>query len=273
MGNSGSSHDFSDDLKALCAEGEQLSDKKPVKEMKRGLLVLKGSFGTGKLGKRGVMKDSGLQLTVGQVPKKAFTPNVFRKVAQLAQIDDAHVMRLVSVSTTAFPVLVTLEYCAGEDLESFLAQKHSQLSLPDKMGLLAQVADGLATLEAQGLVHGHMSLRSVLVFEAGAVFKVGNVCGELSPPVLEFLSPQQLKGAVPSAGDDVWSFAMLVHAVLAYGASPAPEPGAVPTFVAPVTEDESLVEVLERCFALEPVQRPDFFWLRADFEERVGKSK
>jgi hypothetical protein len=65
-------------------------------------------------------------------------------------------------------------------------------SIPERDHSLFQLTD----LYAQ--------LRSVLVFEAGAVFKIGNYCGELAQADGAFFAPEVAKGTQFSAPSDVW---------------------------------------------------------------------
>eukprot|EP00048_Salpingoeca_helianthica_P003166 m.64594 g.64594 ORF g.64594 m.64594 type:complete len:268 (-) comp12536_c0_seq3:248-1051(-) len=266
MGNTAPAHSFVPELTALCGEGENVQDKRQVNEIARAQVVIKGKFGSAGVGRLGKLKNNGIQVVVGVLDKKTVRSEVFKLIATLVQNEDSHVVRLVGVVTTGFPYFIILENCAGGDLEQHLAKNGSSMNRKAKLRALADIVDGLASTDALSIVHGHISLRSVLVFEGGMVFKIGNYCGELSPADESYYAPEVAKGTQFTSPSDVWAFAVLVHRVLG-DATKATKPGERP---ARLEGDDTLSEVLDRCLADEPVQRPDLFWLRADFEERVA---
>jgi hypothetical protein len=90
------------------------------------------------------------------------------------------------------------------------------LGKKDLYRIMSDVADGMATLESLNIAHGNVCVSptfhlvcvlqqplSILVFEAGSLFKVGNFLGELGSPEHAYLAPE-----VPSMGassaSDVW---------------------------------------------------------------------
>lgn len=264
MGNSTSApHNFVKDLEAICGEGETPSEKKPIMEANRKKIARKGSFGLGSFGRMGVMKDLGINCVVGQVEEKKLQSEDFKKVARLFQVDDAHVVRLVAVVTSGSPYLIIYENCLGGDLPQHL-QRNPSLGKKDLYRIMSDVADGMATLESLNIAHGNVCPLSILVFEAGSLFKVGNFLGELGSPEHVYLAPEVPSVGASSAGD-VWAFAILVYFLLNQGTfSSSGRPSSKGAC------DEDLFEILSRCWSVDIPARPDFFWLRADFEERCA---
>ncbi|MCU0258627.1 MAG: protein kinase [Solirubrobacteraceae bacterium] len=162
------------------------------------------------------------------------------------------------------PFAVFTEVAAG-DLAAWRGRPWRSL-LP----VLAGVAEALAALHARGVVHRDLKPANVLVGDDGAPrladFGLAATIGDEDAPrggSPFSMSPQQLDGAPPSTGDDVYGLGALAYELLGgyppfypdpdpariRGEAPAPLP-------ARAEVPEALESLVQRCLAKQPADRP-----------------
>ena len=91
------------------------------------------------------------------------------------------------VSTKSKVLRVVLSFCDCGSLDGYLKLK-TGLGTRDKVRMLADIADGMAELEALGFVHGGLRTAGVLVAEGGSIFKVG--CWGLRERDARWMAPE-----------------------------------------------------------------------------------
>jgi tetratricopeptide (TPR) repeat protein len=162
------------------------------------------------------------------------------------------------------PFAVFTEVAAG-DLAAWRGRPWRSL-LP----VLAGVAEGLAALHERGVVHRDLKPGNVLVGDDGAPrladFGLAAAVGDAGAPrggSPFSMSPQQLDGAPPAVGDDVYGFGALAYELLGGYPPfyPDPDParirGEAPTpLPARAGVPEELESLVQRCLAKRPEDRP-----------------
>ena len=133
------------------------------------------------------------------------------------------------------PFLV-MDYIDGQTLDDYLAEHcvatASSPSCPaglpedEVIRLLKPVAAALDYAHAQGVVHRDVKPGNVMIRKDGTPFVLDfgiareiqetmtRVTGKLSSGTLMYMSPEQLRGDIPSAAQDVYSFAAMAYECL-----------------------------------------------------------
>lgn len=103
------------------------------------------------------------------------------------------------------------EWIGGRTLYEHLLE--STIPMPQAVRTIASLASALAALHMRGAVHGAVSSRSVVVSPLDG--RPGPVLTQLAiAPDGTFCSPERIRGAGPSAQDDVWALHVLLYNVL-----------------------------------------------------------
>ncbi len=199
-----------------------------------------------------------------------------REVRRLAAVDHPGVVRVIDSGGADKLLYLVTELVEGKPLAAELS---AEPLLPERaVELLTQLAEGLAAIHEKGLVHGELRPESVTLLQTarGDRVKLGDfgiarlvdaespkervtlVARAIGP--LDYLAPEQVKGAFADAACDVYAFGVLAYRVLS-GALPAvgatgqaPRPLAQ---AAPHLADEfRLCELVMRCLSADPKARP-----------------
>ena len=136
-----------------------------------------------------------------------------------------------SVTVRAFeeeggsPFLV-MDYIDGQTLDDYLAEK-GRLTEEETVKLLKPVAAVLDYAHTQGVVHRDVKPGNVMIRKDGTPFVLDfgiareiqetmtRVTGKLSSGTLLYMSPEQLRGAIPTPAQDIYSFAAMAYECLA----------------------------------------------------------
>ena len=122
------------------------------------------------------------------------------------------------------PFLV-MDYIDGQTLDDYLAEK-GKLTEDETVKLLKPVAAALDYAHAQGVVHRDVKPGNVMIRKDGTPFVLDfgiareiqetmtRVTGKLSSGTLLYMSPEQLRGTIPTPAQDVYSFAAMAYECL-----------------------------------------------------------
>ena len=172
----------------------------------------------------------------------------------LSLLHHIHVVRLIDkgLAQEGVPFAV-LEYVAGETLREFL-QRQGRLSLPDTVGLMAQLLDALAFLHAHHIVHRDLKPENVMVISSGTTlhakvldFGLASHHGEPqftagAEGTPAYCAPEQLRGEVCGPATDIYAWALMFVECLS---------------ARPSIQGSSLTEVLQRQMSMEAVPLPE----------------
>jgi serine/threonine protein kinase len=229
-------------LDAVEATGKRLSE--PLQKLRGDGLVLEPTLGPGaELGEYLILEELGAGPTAriyrarrdsDDVRLRVLRSTVRRRDAERALVQArlcgniAHAGLPDALQSTTLEFagqsLLTIahDFVAGESLSQIIAKdggKHLNAVLP----LLYAIAEPLATLHAEGRVHGAIHAGNVIVTDASqAAPKVRLLdagAGFARPPLFDpgeqrwvaYLAPELLRGQAPSPGADIYAFGVLFY--------------------------------------------------------------
>jgi hypothetical protein len=199
-----------------------------------------------------------------------------RDVAAAREVSGPHVAPLVGADLSGSVPWIAWEWVPGESLTAAAGRgpgdQRAPLPWPAFATLATQLAEGIWSLHAAGVIHGDLTPGRVFLSKDGVVITGFGVSAAVAAfrataatvpdDVLEFLSPEQAAGEEASPASDVYS----LGAVLAYtlcGAGPYPARARSATghrigYVDPDLDDIPgfLRPLIARCLDAEPGSRP-----------------
>ncbi|EGD76631.1 serine/threonine protein kinase [Salpingoeca rosetta] len=220
-----------------------------------------------------------IQCLVGKLQvSKDNNQEALKAIVQMAQVQDTHVLKQIGFFPSNKALFVLFEN-GDKTLLDYLKEKGDSLSLKQRLKILADISDGMAALDDAGFAHGNLSCATCVVETSPLAFKVGPWAGR---SVLNAIrtAPELLQDGADDAATshaDAWAFGVLVLEVFGCGVLPVDDPDndelwrdkitagdvTLPTDALPT----AVAAVVDACFAA-PDSRPDFFWLRAEFQDQ-----
>ncbi|KFP73343.1 Proto-oncogene tyrosine-protein kinase ROS [Acanthisitta chloris] len=227
----------------------------------------------------------------------------FLKEAHLmSKFDHPHILKLLGVCLLNEPQYLILELMEGGDLLSYLRGARKQklqsplLAVTDLLDICLDVCKGCVYLEKMHFIHRDLAARNCLVSEkeygsSSRIVKIGDFGlardvykndyyrkrGEGLLPV-RWMAPESLIDGVFTNRSDVWAFGVLVWETLTLGQQPYP--GFSNTEVlhhvqsggrleSPNNCPDDLCDLLTRCWAQEPHNRPAFSYIHDKLQEII----
>jgi len=120
-------------------------------------------------------------------------------------------------------MFIAMALCNGESLRTKI--KRGPLAPAEALSIAAQVADGLASAHAAGIIHRDVKPANVLVTKDGtarvADFGLAKIAGEArltragrAVGTVAYMSPEQLRGEDVDVRTDVWSLGVVLYEML-----------------------------------------------------------
>ncbi|CAD7703393.1 unnamed protein product [Ostreobium quekettii] len=201
----------------------------------------------------------------------------FTEVAAMASMASPYVVSFIAATYSG---MLVMELGAGDLID--WCQRRGPAGLPLKLMLLRQAAEGLKDVHEQRFVHRDVNSRNFVVFEGDRTpprvkivgFGLAIVKTETGTRTLRqrmgsspaWVAPEIFDGRPHSFESDMYSFGVVMYEVVGggfpYGRRTAPadvlakKRGGEPPCSLPDGLPEGLVEVMERCCAIEPGERP-----------------
>ncbi|XP_061222174.1 proto-oncogene tyrosine-protein kinase ROS isoform X2 [Neopsephotus bourkii] len=225
----------------------------------------------------------------------------FLKEAHLmSKFDHPHILKLLGVCLLNEPQYLILELMEGGDLLSYLRGARKQklqsplLTVTDLLDICLDICKGCVYLEKMHFIHRDLAARNCLVskkeYESSSrIVKIGDFGlardiykndyyrkrGEGLLPV-RWMAPESLIDGVFTNRSDVWSFGVLVWETLTLGQQPYPgfsntevlhhvRSGGTLEF--PNNCPDDLCDLMTRCWAQEPHNRPTFSYIQDKLQE------
>ncbi|XP_076442608.1 inactive tyrosine-protein kinase 7-like [Babylonia areolata] len=215
----------------------------------------------------------------------------YAEVDLFARLDHPNVVRFIGTCREQEPHFLITEYCDWGDLKQFLLATRSDngragrggrvpaLTLTQKVGMAQQVAAGMEALAAQGLVHGDLAARNVLLtsrlqLKVARPALSGDVYASEYYPLhqrmvpLRWLAPEAVSEESAASGWwDVWAFGVFLWEVLQLADLPyrllSDEEVLRALQLGQAALDAPdgpppLLSLLQRCTTQQPSQRPPF---------------
>ncbi|XP_067011741.2 insulin-like peptide receptor [Anabrus simplex] len=243
-----------------------------------------GSFGTVY---EGILRPANIRCALKTVAEKA---NAMERIEFLNEASvmksfsaGHHVVRLLGVVSKGQPPLVVMELMARGDLKNFLRSirefPQNILDLSRTLRMAAEIADGMAYLEASKFVHRDLAARNCMVAEDLTV-KIGDFGmtrdiyetdyyrkGNKGFLPVRWMAPESLEDGVFSSQSDVWSYGVVLWEIATLAEQPyqglANEQ--VLHFVLdggllerPENCQDILYQLMLACWQIRPANRPNF---------------
>lgn len=160
-----------------------------------------------------------------------------REAMTIARLRNKHIVQVYDYGVDEGSPYIVMELLEGEDLETHL-RRDRQLSTAATLALLRQIATGLEAANAEGIVHRdlkpanifisrHEPSESVKILDFGVVWTLAEATedgqwgsGFIGTPA--YMSPEQVRGALPHHQSDLWSLGVIAYRALT-GRLPFPE--------------------------------------------------
>ncbi|XP_035178289.1 proto-oncogene tyrosine-protein kinase ROS isoform X4 [Oxyura jamaicensis] len=225
----------------------------------------------------------------------------FLKEAHLmSKFDHPHILKLLGVCLLNEPQYLILELMEGGDLLSYLRGARKQklqsslLTVTDLLDICLDICKGCVYLEKMRFIHRDLAARNCLVSEkdyesCSRVVKIGDFGlardiykndyyrkrGEGLLPV-RWMAPESLIDGVFTNRSDVWSFGVLMWETLTLGQQPYPGLSNMEVLhhvrsggrlESPSNCPDDLCDLITRCWAQDPQNRPTFFYIQDKLQE------
>ena len=259
-------------------------------EIDKRTVELKTVLGGGQFGKvwYGVWNET-VPVAVKTLKPGTMDPNDFLAEAQIMKkLRHAKLVQLYAVCTQEEPFFIITELMTNGSLLKYLqSEKGKKLDLSQLTDIAAQIADGMAYLEAHNFIHRDLAARNILVGE-GLTVKVADfglsrlICSgnyhakEGTKLPVRWTAPEAIFYNCYSIKSDVWSFGVVLMELVTYGQCPyhgmskaevlaridggyrMPRPDKCP---------EALYNITLNCWREEAEKRPTFEYLKYLFDD------
>ncbi|EDR48627.1 uncharacterized protein MONBRDRAFT_44220 [Monosiga brevicollis MX1] len=259
-------------------------------EIPRKSIELKSKLGSGQFGDvwRGVWNKT-TEVAVKTLKPGSMSAEEFLKEAGvMKRLRHPKLIQLYAVCTDKEPIYIVTELMKNGSLLDYLHDKGRALNLPQLVDMAAQVASGMAYLEAQNFVHRDLAARNVLVGDNNTCkvgdFGLSRVLGQESEYTAREGAKFPIKWTAPEAAlmnrfsikSDVWAFGILLTELVTYGR--IPYPGMTNAEVlqqvergyrmpAPTNCPPELYNIMLDCWKFKPDERPTFETLQYRLED------
>eukprot|EP00045_Choanoeca_perplexa_P006657 m.57320 g.57320 ORF g.57320 m.57320 type:complete len:503 (+) comp13722_c0_seq1:274-1782(+) len=259
-------------------------------EIPRSSITLQRKLGSGQFGDvwAGIWNNT-TQVAVKTLKPGSMSAEEFLKeAAVMKRLRHPKLIQLYAVCTDKEPIYIVTELMKNGSLLDYLHDKGRALNLPQLVDMAAQVAAGMAYLEAQNFVHRDLAARNVLVGENNSCkvgdFGLSRVLGAESEYTAKEGAKFPIKWTAPEAAlmnrfsikSDVWAFGILLTELVTYGR--IPYPGMTNAEVLQQVEGSyrmpmpancptELYTIMQDCWKANPDHRPTFETLQYRLED------
>ncbi|XP_051157619.1 activated Cdc42 kinase Ack [Leptopilina boulardi] len=248
-----------------------------------------GSFGVVRRGEWTSPSGRTLPVAVKVLKADALTqPNVIEdfvsEVQSMHNLDHQNLIRLYGVVLSQ-PMMMVTELAPLGALLDYLRKQCSHISVNTLCNYALQVATGMAYLEAKRFLHRDLACRNVLLSSVDKV-KIGDfglmralpqqedcyVMTEHKKVPFPWCAPESLKARQFSHASDVWMFGVTLWEMLTFGEEPwvglngseilrkIDREGE--RLYEPEASPPAMYQLMLRCWARDPLERPSFTSLR-----------
>lgn len=153
-------------------------------------------------------------------------PDEFLWEAQIMKtLDHPYVIKLIGVNSKAEKVFMVTEFMKHGTLQEYLKSSGRTLTLRTLMIMASQVADGMAYLQTQSIIHRDLAARSILVGESNACkvsdFSEALCLTRMDNPEhkgrkfpIKWLPPEAAENNEFTMQTDIWSYGILLYEIV-----------------------------------------------------------
>ncbi|KAK7604155.1 hypothetical protein V9T40_004428 [Parthenolecanium corni] len=258
-------------------------------EIDRASLKFVRKLGHGQFGEvwEGLWNNTTL-VAIKNLKPGTMDPKDFLAEAQIMKkLRHTKLIQLYAVCTVQQPIYIITELMKNGSLLDFLQNKGRNLKSPQLIDMAAQIASGMAYLEAQNYIHRDLAARNVLVGENNEVkiadFGLARLIKEDEYEArvgarfpIKWTAPEAANFSKFSIKSDVWSFGILLTELVTYGR--IPYPGMTNAEVLQQVEHgyrmpippncpQALYDIMLECWHKDPMKRPTFETLQWKLED------
>ncbi|MDQ1118430.1 MULTISPECIES: serine/threonine-protein kinase [Pseudoxanthomonas] len=217
---------------APTATGLHLHDVLASGQVLAGRFRVERLLGMGGMGMVYLANDLTLEVPVAIKvlrPELAERPQVFERFRQelllARQVSSPHVVRIHDLAEHQGRWLISMDYVAGESLESLLARE-GPLPIERALSIARQIALGLQAAHARAVVHRDLKPANVLLdAEGNASINDFGVARSMASSGLtrhsgaivgtpDYLSPEQARGETVDPRSDLYALGLILHEML-----------------------------------------------------------
>ncbi|CAL4060308.1 unnamed protein product, partial [Meganyctiphanes norvegica] len=202
-------------------------------ELDRNQIYLEKEIGSGNFGEVYYGSwDGRVTVAVKTLKQGAMEPEAFMEEAIIMKkLFHKNLVQLLGVCTVGEPMYIVTEYMPNGSLQDYL-RKNKDIEFHVLMNMAAQVASGMAYIEAKQYVHRDLAARNVLVGQNNIVkvadFGLSRLIDEgfyktkstLFP--IKWTAPEACTHKLFTIKSDVWSFGILAYEIFTNGGEPYP---------------------------------------------------
>ncbi|HTS49965.1 MAG TPA: protein kinase [Bryobacteraceae bacterium] len=167
----------------------------------------------------------------------AFKNQLYRDLAASWELEHLHIAKVQDIGELESIVYLATELLPGRALGSFLSVEAS--SIPERLTLIAQVAEALAYAHAHGVAHGDIKPNNIFITDLGkaAVLDFGTGSWQalllasgvrLNGLLPNYLAPEQILGEPFNASSDIFSTGVVLYETLTGEYPFQAAPGVIP---------------------------------------------
>jgi serine/threonine-protein kinase len=161
-----------------------------------------------------------------EVARHARLAQLIRRSAEIAtRLPHGNAARVLSIGEDEGTTFIVTEFVPGENLET-KCKKRAPLPYREAVRITLQIAEVLHYAHQNGIVHGNLHPRNVIVTPKGQVKVTDFALAEAyrSPAMAQagdssyaipYLSPERINGHDPAPADDLYALGMMLHLMLA----------------------------------------------------------
>ena len=219
-------------------------------------------------------------------------------IKMLASISHLNIVGLLAVCTKDTPECAILDAGLPGDLLSYIREKKSEVAphiateseTKELMRIADEISLGMAYLASERFIHKDLALRNCIIGLDGVIKIAHFGLGPLVYPEayyrandtdlpIRWMSPEAITSASFTTMSDIWSFGVTVWELFTYGTLPFEDKKdeAVIDFVLhegrlakPIKCSNSVYELLQSCWDIDPQSRPNFFDLHENIADLAG---
>ncbi|NWS82207.1 LCK kinase, partial [Toxostoma redivivum] len=280
-----------------CRLGKPCRTQKPQKpwwqdewEVPRESLKLVEKLGAGQFGEvwmglyNGHTKVAVKSLKAGSI----MSPSAFLAEANLMKkLQHRRLVRLYAVVTKE-PIYIITEFMEKGSLVDFLKTSEGvKLSINKLLDMAAQIAEGMAFIEAKNYIHRDLRAANILVSEtlcckiadfglARLIEDNEYTAREGAKFPIKWTAPEAINYGTFTIKSDVWSFGILLTEIVTYGRIPYPgmtNPEVIQNLERgyrmpqPDNCPAELYELMRQCWKESPEERPTFDFMKSVLED------
>uniref|UniRef100_A0A7M4E1C7 Tyrosine-protein kinase n=1 Tax=Crocodylus porosus TaxID=8502 RepID=A0A7M4E1C7_CROPO len=228
------------------------------------------------------------KVAIKNLKQGSMSPSAFLAEANLMKnLQHPRLVRLYAVVTQE-PIYIITEYMEKGSLVDFLKTSEGiKLTVNKLLDMAAQIAEGMAFIEAKNYIHRDLRAANILVSEtlcckiadfglARLIEDNEYTAREGAKFPIKWTAPEAINYGTFTIKSDVWSFGILLTEIITYGRIPYPgmtNPEVIQNLERgyrmpqPDNCPEELYELMKKCWKERPEDRPTFEYMKSVLED------